>query len=144
MEASALVAFFVAYFLFLIGIIAFFIIVKWKIFRKAGYEGWEAIIPIYSTIVLLKIVGKPWWWIFMFIIPIVNIIFLVWMANMLSKSFGNDEGFTVGLVLLGFIFYPILAFGSAKYLGPFGDPNLFSAHKNNNQQFDFENQHLNP
>ena len=41
---------------------------------------------------------------------------------MISKSFGKDEGFTAGLLFLGFIFWPILAFGSAKYLGPYGDP----------------------
>ena len=27
----------------------------WKIFKKAGKKGWEAIVPIYNTIVLLEI-----------------------------------------------------------------------------------------
>jgi hypothetical protein len=51
------------------------------------------------------------------------------MVNMLSKSFGKDEGFTVGLVLLGIIFYPILGFGSAKYQGPYGDPVQYQAYQ---------------
>ena len=94
------------------------VISHWKIFEKAGKPGWVAIIPIYNIIILLEIIGKPVWWIIMFLIPCVNIIFAVWAVNLLSKSFGQSEGFTVGLLLLGFIFYPMLAFGNYQYLGP--------------------------
>jgi len=94
------------------------IVGKWKVYEKAGKPGWACIIPIYSTIVLLEIVGKPIWWIFLFLVPCVNIVFLVWTINLLSKSFGQSEGFTVGLILLSFIFYPILGFGNYQYLGP--------------------------
>ncbi len=86
----------------------------WKIFEKAG---------------------KPGWWLILLLIPLVNIVFAIWLNNMISKSFGKDVGFTVGLVLLGFIFLPILAFGSAKYLGPYGDPVAFKAQ---NPRFEFE------
>ena len=103
------------------GIILLLIIIGWwKIFEKAGQAGWKAIIPLYNAYILLKIVGKPGWWLLLYFIPFVNIVFLVWTYNMLSKSFGKDEAFTVGLVLLGFVFFPILGFGSAKYLGPYG------------------------
>jgi len=54
------------------------------------------------------------------IIPIVNIIFVIWSVNLLSKSFGKNEGFTVGLIFLWIIFLPILAFGDSKYKGPAG------------------------
>ena len=94
------------------------VIAHWKIYEKAGKPGWAAIVPIYNIIVLLEIVGKPTWWILLFLVPCVNIVFLVWTTNLLSKSFGQSEGFTVGLLLLGVIFYPILGFGSATYLGP--------------------------
>jgi len=103
-----------------LGIIIFLIASMWKIFEKAGKPGWAAIVPIYNIVVLLEIVGKPTWWIILFLIPIVNIIFSVWTYNMLSKSFGKDEGFTVGLVLLGIVFFPILGFGDAVYQGPYG------------------------
>lgn len=93
----------------------------WRIFEKAGKPGWASLIPIYNIIILLEIIGKPWWWLLMIIfVPLANIIFAIWMTNLLAKSFGKSEGFTVGLIFLGFIFYPILAFGDAKYNGPAG------------------------
>jgi len=94
------------------------VIGKWKVYEKAGKPGWAALIPVYTWIVMLEIVGKPIWWIFLFFIPCVNIIFMIWTVNLLSKSYGQTEGFTVGLILLAFIFYPILGFGNYQYLGP--------------------------
>ena len=110
-----------------LALMVFFIICGWKIFVKAGEEGWKSIIPIYSGIIMCKIVGKPWWWILLFCIPIVNIVIAIWLTNLLSKSFGKSEGFTVGLIFLGFIFYPILAFDrTIVYKGPAGDPTRFN------------------
>jgi hypothetical protein len=94
------------------------IVAQWKVYQKAGQPGWASIIPIYNIIVLLKIVGKPWWWIFLLLVPFLNLVIIIWVYNLLSKSFGKSEGFTVGLILLPIIFYPILAWGDAKYLGP--------------------------
>ncbi len=92
---------------------------KWKTFEKAGKPGWAAIIPIYNTIVTIEIVGKPMWWIaILLLVPCANIIFAIWLINLLAKSFGKSEGFTIGLILFPFIFYPILGFGSSTYLGP--------------------------
>jgi hypothetical protein len=90
----------------------------WKVFTKAGKPGWACIIPFYNLIVLVEIVGKPVWWFLLLLCPCVNIVFIIWIYNLLSKSFGKDEGFTVGLVLLGPIFMCILGFGDAVYLGP--------------------------
>lgn len=90
----------------------------WRIFTKAGEEGWKAIIPIYNIVVLLKIVGRPWWWLLLMLIPLVNIVVSIVVMNDLSKSFGHGVGFTLGLIFLSFIFYLILAFGSSQYQGP--------------------------
>ncbi|WP_222844188.1 DUF5684 domain-containing protein [Saccharicrinis aurantiacus] len=103
-------------------LIAFSIIVAWKINTKADKPGWACLIPIYSLIVQLEIIGKPAWWIIMLIIPGVNIVFAIMMVNLLSKSFGKDVGYTLGLIFLPIIFYPMLAFGSAEYQGPAGAP----------------------
>jgi len=101
-----------------LAVIVLEIAAMWKIFVKAGKPGWAAIIPIYNLIVLLEIVGKPLWWIVLFIIPFVNYIFLIWTINLVSLSFGKDVGFTLGLIFLAPIFWPILGFGSAEYQGP--------------------------
>ena len=117
--------------------IVFILAAMWKVFEKAGQPGWAAIIPIYNLYVLTKIAGKPGWWLILFLIPFINFIFLVWLYNMVSKSFGKDEGFTVGLVLLGIVFWPILGFGSARYQGPYGDPEAYRAFQEQHK-FEFE------
>ncbi|HOT02031.1 MAG TPA: DUF5684 domain-containing protein [Acidobacteriota bacterium] len=90
----------------------------WKIFVKAGKPGWAAIVPIYNIIVLLEIVGRPLWWIVLLLIPCVNIVAAIMLTLDLAKSFGKEIGFAIGMIILPFIFYPMLAFGSATYRGP--------------------------
>jgi hypothetical protein len=123
--------------IFCLALVIFLITAMWKVFEKAGQPGWASIIPIYNYYVMTKIAGKPGWWTLMLFIPVLNIIFVIWLDNMISKSFGKDEGFTAGLVLLGAIFWPILGFGGAKYLGPFGDPEAFRTYQGKDK-FDFE------
>ena len=97
-------------------VLIFMIATMWKIFTKAGKPGWASIIPIYNIIVWCQIVGRPAWWVILFIVcaPIVAIILCIDLA----KSFGKGVGFALGLIFLGIIFFPILAFGSAQYQGP--------------------------
>jgi uncharacterized membrane protein YhaH (DUF805 family) len=90
----------------------------WKIFTKAGQPGWASIIPIYNLYIWCKIVGRPWWWILLMLIPFVNLIILIILTIDLAKSFGKGVGFGLGLFFLGIIFFPILGFGSAQYQGP--------------------------
>ncbi|MDB4335011.1 DUF5684 domain-containing protein [bacterium] len=104
-----------------VAVILLMVIANWKIYTKAGKPGWACIIPVYNLIVLLEIVGKPLWWIILLLIPGVNIVILIIIMNLLSKSFGKGVGFTLGLIFLGIIFIPILGFGSAKYVGPAGE-----------------------
>lgn len=99
-------------------VIIFEIAALWQVFVKAGEAGWKAIIPIWNTLIILKIVGRHWWWIFLFIIPIVNIIAWIIVALDWSKSYAKGVGFGIGLFFLNFIFVPILGFGSARYVGP--------------------------
>jgi hypothetical protein len=89
----------------------------WKVFTKAGYPGWASVIPIYNAYILLKIAGKPGWWLLLLIIPIVNIVIAFIIAIEIAKAFGKGTGFGIGLALLGFVFYPILGFGDASYKG---------------------------
>lgn len=87
----------------------------WKTFEKAGKPGWGAIVPIYNVILMLEIAGRPIWWIILLFIPCVSIIVAIIIAIDIAKNFGKGVGFGLGLAFLGFIFYPILGFGDAKY-----------------------------
>ncbi len=96
----------------------------WKVFTKAGQPGWAVLIPIYNVIVLLRVAGLPWYWVFALflqIIPIIGLLAIVVLAVMclhrISTRFGQGVGFTIGLTLLGPIFWLILGFGDSKYLG---------------------------
>lgn len=110
----------------------------WKIFNKAGEEGWKAIIPFYNTYTLFKISWKEkyfWWIIGIAVISGICLFipFLGWLVDIaagialfvitvmsnyyLARSFGHEIGFTIGLIFLYPIFLLVLAFSSAKYVG---------------------------
>ena len=146
----------------------------WKVFAKAGQPGWAVLIPVYNFIILLRIAGLPWYWVFttlIVLIPILGLIaylawvvlvhailwgfpvagfllspqaiqeaaaygdrllelaliagfgmilfaaWVVWVHHRISTRFGQGVGFTIGLTLLGPIFWLILGFGSSKYVG---------------------------
>jgi hypothetical protein len=93
---------------------------QWKIFKKAGRQGWESLIPIYNTVILIKICQKPVWWIFLLLIPIVNIVIAIMIYHGLSEAFGKTGGFTVGLIFLPFVFFPLLGLSDLKYKGRLG------------------------
>jgi len=104
--------------LFSLAFIALMIASLWKVFTKAGQPGWASIVPIYNFLVILQIIGKPWWWIIGMIIPFVNFVVFIMLAIELARVFGKGIGYAIGLILLPFVFYPMLAFGDATYRRP--------------------------
>ena len=100
-------------------IILLMIVSLWIVLTKAGRPGVAAIIPIWNIIEVVRISGKPLWWVILILlIPIVNLVLAIMVVHGISKAFGKDAGFTVGLILLGIVFWPILAFGKATYTKP--------------------------
>ncbi|HSX34398.1 MAG TPA: DUF5684 domain-containing protein [Candidatus Saccharimonadales bacterium] len=90
----------------------------WRVFTKAGKPGWASLVPLYNSYVLLKIAGKPGWWLILSFIPIVNFVVAVIVYYQLVKCFGKGLGFLVLMLLVPFVAYPILGFGSAVYHAP--------------------------
>jgi hypothetical protein len=91
----------------------------WRIYKKAGKPGWGSIIPIYNVILWLEMAGKPAWWIFLFFIPVVNIVLAIKVNIRVAENFGKSAAFGgLGLSFLGFIFCPLLASSEVKYVGP--------------------------
>ena len=96
----------------------------WKVYTKAGEKGWKCLIPIYNIVILFKISGLSPWIIFGYLVGIIPFVgwivcmgITIYQCNSLAKSFGKDVGYTVGLLFLPTIFYMILGFGKAEYVG---------------------------
>ncbi|VXB30298.1 conserved membrane hypothetical protein [Microbacterium sp. 8M] len=91
-------------------------IALWKVFTKAGYPGFLAIIPIVNLVFLVKVAGMSGWFSLLYLIPIVNIIFSIVVAVKVGKNFGKGGVFSFFLLwLFSFIGYFIIGFGSAQY-----------------------------
>ncbi|GBL43432.1 hypothetical protein LBMAG55_05680 [Verrucomicrobiota bacterium] len=95
-----------------------------KVFAKAGQPGWAVLIPIYNVILLLRVAGLPWYWVFTPLIVYIHIlgviaclVWIVWVNHRISTNFGQGVGFRIGLTLLAPIFWLILGFGDSKYVG---------------------------
>ena len=94
------------------------LIAMWKIFTKAGEAGWKAIIPIYNSYILFKIIYGDGWKILLALVPILNIVLGIMMYVRLGQRFGKSTGFIIGLVFLTPIFELIMAFDNSYYQGP--------------------------
>ena len=114
---AALVPLFMA-----VGLVSLFLIAcNWKVYQKAGRPGWAAIVPIYNSWVLLEMGGQPGWWALLSLIPIVNlvaVVFVILAEIEIARRFGKGNGFAALLVFLPIIALPILAFGKAQYTDP--------------------------
>lgn len=112
MESYQIICVIITVLLFIINIVG-----QWVVFTKAGYNGWAAVIPIYHDIVLLKVAKLSLWWLLWCLVPLGGIIVLsVKVCLDIAEAFGKPASFGIGLLLLPFIFFPILAFGKAVYL----------------------------
>lgn len=90
----------------------------WKVFVKAGKPGWGAIIPLYNLYCLYDMTFGKGWMFLLTIIPVVNVVLTIMMYVKLSKAFGKGVGFAIGMLILPFIFIPILGFSDAEYSSP--------------------------
>jgi chromate transport protein ChrA len=87
----------------------------WKIFNKAGQGGWKALVPIYGTVVFLRMVERPGWWFLLLCIPVVNLFLFLAHCIDLARVFGKGSGYAAGLAFLTPIFLLMIAFGDAQY-----------------------------
>ena len=99
-----------------VGLALFMVSAVWTVYEKAGYKGWEALIPFYNLYILTKIVGKSGWFMALYFLPVVSWFAWAVTAIELSKKFGRSEAFGFGLFFLYPIFLPILAWGETSPL----------------------------
>ena len=135
--AGGIGAFFGIYLIIILAIAVIQIVAMWKIFTKAGEQGWKSIIPIYNCVILFKISGLSPWLLLVFlaaIIPFVGwiaiIALMAVLAYKLAKSFGKDGAWAVGIYFLPVVFYMMLAFGKSEYVAPGGEPTTVTKTEN--------------
>ena len=94
----------------------FFLIVQlihglgtWKLYEKAGRKSWEAFIPVYNAIVLMKIINRPTWWTFLLFIPVINLIMfpVVWIETLRSFGKNTTTDTILGIATFGLYIYYI-------------------------------------
>ena len=89
----------------------------WKLYEKAGRKSWEAAVPVYNAIVLMKIINRPTWWTALLFVPIVNLIMFiaVWIETLRSFGKNTTKDTILGVVTLGFYIYYINYFEEVTY-----------------------------
>jgi hypothetical protein len=90
----------------------------WRILAKVNEPGWAILIPIYGMVKLLHISRQSGWWALLACVPYLGVIATIVLSISLARVFGKGVLFGIGLLLLPFLFAPILGFGSAEYIGP--------------------------
>lgn len=90
----------------------------WKLYVKAGRKAWEAFVPVYNAVILMKIISRPWWWVILMFLPIVNLIMIpaVWVET--ARSFGKDTktDALIAIVTLGFYNYYLNYIADVEYI----------------------------
>tara|TARA_R100000935_G_scaffold41182_1_gene62799 strand:+ start:35 stop:1600 length:1566 start_codon:yes stop_codon:yes gene_type:complete len=106
------------WFLFILIIQVIHFLGTWKLYVKAGRKAWEAAIPVYNAVVLMKIIHRPWWWTILLFIPIVNLIMfpVIWVETI--RSFGKNSLIDTILVVvtLGFYIYYVNYMADVTYI----------------------------
>jgi hypothetical protein len=92
----------------------------WKIFERAEFAGWGALVPGYNVYLMCRVAQRPGWWTALFFVPGLNLVVWAMVLWDIAKEFGRTEGFAVGLILLNPIFVPLLAFSEDEYSGANG------------------------
>lgn len=96
------------------------IIGLWKLFPLAGQDSWKAFVPLYNFFIWLKVIKKPWWWIFLIITPGINFLMVAIMYLLTAKAFNKRTTQDKAVAFLfGFVYLPYLAFQKdTVYVGP--------------------------
>lgn len=79
----------------------------WKMYIAAGRKAWEAAVPVYNAVILMKIINRPWWWVILLFIPIVNLIMfpVIWVETLRAFGKNSSKDTALGILTLGFYLY---------------------------------------
>ncbi len=98
-------------------IIVLMIVSRWRIFQKAGLPGWGIFVPFYNIYLMFQLAGLSGRWVLSCLFPPLLAIMMIICCFKWAKKFGKHRAFWLGILLVKFVFIPILAFDKSKYLG---------------------------
>lgn len=108
---------------------------KWKVYGKLGMPGWYSIIPVYAdyklcervhrgdetrTFLMAYLIVLICSWVFCWVdtvgmlLALAQLVMNIIVLNDLSRAFGKETGYTIGLVIFGFVFWTMLGFGASE------------------------------
>jgi signal peptidase I len=103
-------------FILIIQVVHFF--GTWKLYIKAGRKSWEAALPVYNAIVLMKIINRPTWWTILLFIPVINLILfpVIWVETLRSFGKNSTKDTLLGIVTFGLYIYVINYSNEVQYI----------------------------
>ena len=86
----------------------------WKLYQAASRKAWEAIVPVYNAIVLMKIINRPRWWVFLLFVPTINLIMIpiVWVETLRSFGYRSNKD-TAAVLLTGGLYIATKNYGNS-------------------------------
>ena len=90
----------------------------WKLYKIAGYQPWQALVPIYNAVILMKIINRPSWWVLFLFVPIINLIMIpvIWVESIRSFGKNKTEDTLLVLLTLGFYLYYVNYFLKVEHI----------------------------
>ncbi len=108
----------IEWFIFFLIIQAIHFLGTWKLYVKAGRQAWEAAVPVYNAVILMKIINRPWWWVILLLIPVINVIMLpvVWVETIRSFGKNTTKDTVIVIATLGLYIYYINYIEDVTYI----------------------------
>ncbi len=90
----------------------------WKLYKAAGYQAWQAAIPVYNAVILMKIINRPVWWVILLFIPTINLILfgVIWVEILRSFGKNSAKDTLLGLVTFGLYIYDLNYSDNPKHI----------------------------
>lgn len=112
---------------------------KWKVYGKLGMPGWYSLVPVYAdyklcervhrgdgarTFLMAYLIVLICSWVFCWVdtlgwmLALAQLVMTIIVLNDMSRAFGKETGYTIGLIIFGFVFWTMLGFGASEPIDP--------------------------
>ena len=90
----------------------------WRLYKAAGFNFWQALIPVYNAYVLMQIIRRPKWWVLLLFIPTINLIIfaVIWVETLRSFGWNSTKNTMLVIISAGFYIYALNYSNNPKYI----------------------------